>query len=108
MPPLPRRPRLAHSPFVLRGGVEADEVLTGVLRVVEHQLSDRFDVVLEPRLAKRGLHLDDRCWRDGHEEAAAALVDDTVAAVFVEPVQGEGGIHPPVINQNSCVCVCAC
>ena len=42
------------------------------------------------------------------EEAAAALVDDTVAAVFVEPVQGEGGIHPPVINQNSCVCVCAC
>ena len=42
------------------------------------------------------------------EEAAAALVDDTVAAVFVEPVQGEGGIHPPVINQNSCLCVCAC
>ena len=28
------------------------------------------------------------------EDAAAALVDDTVAAVFVEPVQGEGGIHP--------------
>lgn len=31
----------------------------------------------------------------GDVDALAAAVDDTVAAVFLEPVQGEGGVKPP-------------
>lgn len=30
----------------------------------------------------------------GDEEALAAAVDDDTAAVFLEPIQGEGGVHP--------------
>ncbi len=30
----------------------------------------------------------------GDDEALAAAVDDETAAVFLEPVQGEGGVHP--------------
>ena len=30
----------------------------------------------------------------GDEEALAAAVDDETAAVFLEPIQGEGGVHP--------------
>src|SRR6056297_933042 len=34
----------------------------------------------------------------GDEEELAEVVDDETAAVFLEPVQGEGGIHPATVD----------
>jgi acetylornithine/LysW-gamma-L-lysine aminotransferase len=34
----------------------------------------------------------------GDEEELAEVVDDDTAAVFLEPVQGEGGIHPATVD----------